>query len=296
MSDKTPKKKLNKKTIITLVLLFLFVTSISIVLLSKYATPAKVGEVFVTREEVQFLDIRGLDNVTFDSRYLINYGIIAKGDSTLITIRDKTSPGLTQIIVEQTRSKVDVNYNNVTGEIKIQARDLVRNETFKIQVAFQSTSVNAFNGDNIPVTRTNPRIIPYGYNGLIEVNISPFKLKTLARATDVNIYAWFTSLVDTVVPVNSTPPASSTLTGTDATWKYTSFNQTNFDVHAAVWKILVSSDQKVGTILLRTWVEVRYATLLHVTTDPVITDSNGYYFTGGGVAYTYQYEYRMKTS
>ena len=297
MSSKPPvKRKLTGKTIVTILFLFTFVSGIGFVYISKFAVPPKVGTILLSREEVQWLDIRGASIPTLDSRYLINYAVTSVDGSDLLTITDKTITGLTFLNIEQDRNDVEVNYNKENGVIKITAKNLLKDEKFIVQAAFDSEPIHTFEGTNVPRTLVESNNATYGYNGRIRVTISPFKLNSIEGVKNLGIYTYFTPLATDRVIVSSQPTAESVAPAYEAIWKYGAGNTPEIGAHVANWNIIISTDTSQGDTLLSTWVEVRYAQPIHVLGDPTIADSMGNYYSGGGTVFVYQYEYVIKTS
>ena len=290
------KSKLTGKTIVTVLFLFLFVSSIGFVYISKFAVPPKIGTILLSREEVQWLDIRGSSTPTLDSRYLINYAVTSIDGSDLLTITDKTINGLNFLNIEQDRKDVEVNYNKEDGSIKITAKNLLKDEKFIIQAAFDSEPIHTFEGINVPRTIVESNNATYGYNGRIRVTISPFKLNSIEGVKNAGIYIYFTPLATDRVIVSSQPTAESVAPAYEAIWKYSAGNTPEIGAHVAEWNIMISSDSSQGDTLLSTWVEIRYAQPIHVLGDPTITDSMGNYYSGGGTVFVYQYEYVVKPS
>jgi len=265
----------------------LFVTSMVFTLLNQPAK-AVVGSVYVGRKEAYWLNMKRNSSTT-DSFYMINYAIEVTNSSDKLTITDKVEKNMTQIVITPDYSNVQTSYDSSTGEVKVEVKKLVSGENYSVQVAFQAPIQAMFEGE-APATTCSPAPI-YGYTGLLEVEIAPFKLIDTEDLKEVDIYGWFTTLVTEKSIVSSDPAAESQPPEYWAIWMYKS-PATEYSAHKAVYDVKINPDLSAGVILLRTWIEADYQKNLLIFSNPTFSGAE-VTFKNIGSAHILQYEYTI---
>ncbi len=285
------KRKVNKKVIIAVVFMALFMVSVAAVLFRPSPVTNKpVGYVNVSRSESYWSNKTG--NVT-ETRYLIDYGIYAVEDTPKVTLHDRAEPHLTEISVQQDTTNIQVTYDPNTGNITVVATGLKMNDKVAGQAAFKMDPVNdVFYPGEAPQTIVTPANIYWGDNSVVNITITPFRVSRNGNVTQIGVYSWFTTAVAEVSDVSTSPPAVCDPPAYQAIWQYKYPTTFNYTAHNAKYTIKIPTVQQSGDILLRTWVEVRYSTALRIVADATIKDSDGMFFRADS-AISYQYEHKV---
>jgi len=285
-------RKVNKKVIIAIIFIALFTISVAAVLFRPpLASQTQVGYVNVSRSESYWSNKTG--NKT-EARYLIDYGIVAMEDTPKVTVHDKAEPNLTQIIIDQDTTNIQVTYDTNTGDITIVATGLKTNDKVFGQAAFKIDPVNIFSVGEVPRTIVTPANIYWEDKTNVNITITPFKVNKTANITEIGVYSWFTNAVVDISNVSTVPPAVSEPPTYQAIWQYKYPTVFNYTTHTARYTIKLPSVQQGGDILLRTWVEARYSTPLRIIADGTIEGAKGYFFRVDS-SISYQYEHVIQT-
>jgi hypothetical protein len=283
--------RLNKK-VIAVVFIALFTLSLAVVFL--YPSPStqeKSGYVNVSRKETYWHNALG--NIT-EARYLIDYGIYAVSDTPKITVTDKAQAHLTQIPLEQETTNVQVTYDSETGTITVVATGLKTSDKIFAQAAFLMDPIEIFSSGEKPLTKVSPENIYWGDTTNVKVVLSPFRVEKPANITEIGVYAWLTDAVSEIRNATTNPQAVCDPPMYQAIWQYTYPTVYNYGVHEVDYEVKISSIEKTGKVLLRTWVEVLYSTALRMKTDGVIQGADGYFFRVDS-SISYQYEHPILT-
>ena len=281
------KKRFGRKTIISVIFIVLFVTSLAVVFF--YQSPEKkVGYVTVQRTEGYWRNTFG--NAT-EGRYLINYGTYGVSDSPSVTIHDKADPGMTQIDIAQESTKVEkITYNKDTGDITIVVKDVKAQEKVLAQLAFVMDPVDIFAAGAYPTTTVTPETIYWGDKASVSVEISPFTVAQTTNITYVGVFAWPTDAVTAISDVGISPAEGECEPPMyQAIWEYNKPASPGFGAHVANYTLTLPSTPGSGEVLLRTWVEVRYSSPLRISSVGTIDGADGAFFTWDS-SISYQYE------
>ncbi len=286
---KGKKRRLTKRAIVSLALIFIFISSMAIVYLNKGGNNI-VGRVSVAREEVFYQFVRS-DSQQIESRYLVNYAMAVYASSTTMTMTDKGPPNLQQVEIPQAYPNVVTSYDPTSGEIKVTATNIVTGQNYNIQMQFNYTRQDMFDGPAPDITVTPAPT--YGYKGNLTVDISAFKLNNADRLYETNIYLWFNELSTNQTILASSPPAYAQKPAWEAMWLYSNNSTASLDPRSATYSVTVG-DQSLGRYLLRVWVEMhnRQSILMkgETATFSGVTDS---YIRDTGRGYTWEYDYAI---
>lgn len=281
--------RFNKK-VIAVAFIALFTLSLAVVFL-RPLTQEDEGYVNVSRSESYWHNLLG--NHT-EARYLVDYGIYVVSDAPKITVTDKAQAHLTQIPLEQETTNVQVTYDSETGTITVVATGLKKDDKIFAQAAFLTDPVEVFSMEEKPSTTVNPEKIYWGDTSNMKVVISPFRVEKPVNITEIGVYAWLTNAVSEIRNATTTPPTDCEPPMYQAIWQYKYPTVYNYTAHEVDYEAKVSSIEKTGNVLLRTWVEVRYSTALRMKTDGVIQGADGYFFRVDS-SISYQYEHPILT-
>jgi hypothetical protein len=281
--------RFNKK-VISVAFIFLFTLSLAVVFL-RPSTQENQGYVNVSRSESYWRNELGNNT---DARYLVDYGIYVVSDAPKITVTDKAQAHLTEIPIEQETTNVQVTYDSETGTITVVATNLKKDDKIFAQAAFLMDPVEIFSSGEKPLTTVNPEKIYWGDTSNVKVVISPFRVEKPVNITEIGVYAWLTNAVSEIRNATTTPPTDCEPPMYQAIWQYKYPTVYNYGAHEVDYEVRVSSVEKTGSVLLRTWVEVRYSTALRMKTDGVIQGASGYFFRVGS-SVSYQYEHSILT-
>jgi hypothetical protein len=283
-------RRINKKIILAVVFMALFMVSIVAVLFRPSpVTDTVEGYVNASRSESYWTNKTG--NVT-ETSYLIEYGIVAIEDTPKVTVHDKTEPHLTEIPVTQDTSNIQVTYDPNTGNITVVVTGLKANDKVSGLAAFKMDPVNIFSLGEAPQTIVTPANIYWGDNTVVNITITPFKVDRTANVTEIGVYSWFTNAVADISDVSTSPPAVCDPPTYQAIWQYKYPKEFNYTTHSAKYTIKIPTIQS-GNILLRTWVEARYSTPLRMMVEGTIEGANGYFFQVDS-AISYRYEHQIQ--
>ena len=283
-------RRFNKKAI-AIAFIALFTVSLAAVLLYPSPSQEKQGYVNVSRSETYWHNKRG--NKT-EARYLVDYGIYVISDASKITVTDKAQAHLTQISLDQETTNVQVTYDSETGIITVVATGLKKDDKVFAQAAFLTDPVEIFSSEEKLSTTVSPEKIYWGDTPKIKIAISPFRIDKPANITEIGIYAWLTDAVSEIRNATTKPQAVIDPPMYQAIWQYKYPTVYNYGFHEVDYEVKVLSTAKIGNVLLRTWVEVRYSTALRMKTDGVIKGADGYFFRADS-SISYQYEHPILT-
>jgi hypothetical protein len=247
-----------------------------------------IGSVSAIRDEVYYLKLTGNNSVP-DSRYVINYVIKVSNSSNKLSITDKTKTGMNQIVYAPQYLNVITSYNPSNGEIKIEMKNITKNENYMIQVAFQMPPQDMFEGTT-PITSCTPTP-SFGYSGELQINIDSFKLKYADKLNRTEIYAWVTGLATNATVVSSKPVAGTYTPIYGAPWVYKNAT-TAFNAHQVIYKVKIASNSSIGDVLFTTWIESHYHKSFTMSADPVFDGAKAS-FSDGECGYALQYDYTI---
>jgi len=282
--------RFNKK-VIAVAFIALFTISLAVVFLNPSPTQEDVGYVNVSRSEVYWHNKLG--NHT-EARYLIDYGIYAVYDTPKITVTDKAEAHLTEIPLEQEKTNVKVTYDSETGTITVVATDLKKDDQIFAQAAFLMDPVEVFSSEEKPSTIVSPENIYWGDTPEVKIIISPFRVEKPVNITEIGVYAWLTDVVLEIRNATTKPQAVCDPPMYQAIWQYKYPPVYSYGAHEIDYEVKISTIEKIGKVLLRTWVEVRYSTALRMKNDGVIQGAGGYFFRVDS-SISYQYEHPVLT-
>ena len=281
--------RFNKK-IIAVVFIALFTLSLAVVFL-RPSTQEDEGYVNVSRGESYWHNVLGNNT---EARYLVDYGIYVVSDAPKITVTDKAQAHLTQIPLEQETTNVQVTYDSETGTITVVATGLKKDDKIFAQAAFLMDPVEVFSSGEKPSTTVSPEKVYWGDASNVKVVVSPFRVDKPVNVTEIGVYAWLTDAVSEIRNATTMPPTDCEPPMYQAIWQYTYPTVYNYTAHEVDYEVRVSSIEKTGNVLLRTWVEVRYSTALRMKIDGVIQGADGYFFRVDS-SISYQYEHPILT-
>ena len=280
------------KKVIAVAFIVLFTLSLAVVFLRPSpSTQENEGYVNVSRSESYWHNALGNNT---EARYLVDYGIYVVSDAPKITVTDKAQAHLTEIPLEQETTNVQVTYDSETGTITVVATDLKKDDKIFAQAAFLMDPVEIFSSAEKPSTTVSPEKIYWGDASNVKVVISPFRVEKPGNITEMGVYAWLTDAVSEIRNATTTPQTECKPPMYQAIWQYKYPTVYNYGAHEVDYEVKLSSIEKPGNILLRTWVEVRYSTALRMKTDGVIQGADGYFFRVDS-SISYQYEHPILT-
>lgn len=283
--------RFNKK-VIAVAFIALFTLSLAVVFLRPSpSTQENEGYVNVSRSESYWHNALGNNT---EARYLVDYGIYVVSDAPKITVTDKAQAHLTQIPLEQETTNVQVTYDSETGTITVVATDLKKDDKIFAQAAFLTDTVEIFSSGEKPLTTVSPEKIYWGDTSNVKVVISPFRVGKPGNITEIGVYAWLTDAVSEIRNATTTPQTDCEPPMYQAIWQYKYPTVYNYGAHEVEYEVKLSSIEKTGNVLLRTWVEVRYSTAMRMKTDGVIQGADGYFFRVDS-SISYQYEHPVLT-
>ena len=283
--------RFNKK-VIAIAFIVLFTLSLAVVFLRPSpSTEENAGYVNVSRSESYWHNALGNNT---EARYLVDYGIYVVTDAPKITVTDKAQAHLTEIPLEQEKTNVQVTYDSETGTITVVATDLKKDDKIFAQAAFLMDPVEIFPSGEKQSTTVSPEKIYWGDTPNVKVVISPFRVEKPANITEIGVYAWLTDAVSEIRNATTKPQTVCDPPMYQAIWQYKYPTVYNYEAHEVDYEIRLSSIEKTGNVLLRTWVEVRYSTALRMKTDGVIQGADGHFFRVDS-SISYQYEHPIST-
>jgi hypothetical protein len=283
--------RFNKK-VIAVAFIALFTLSLAVVFLRPSpSTQENEGYVNVSRSESYWHNALGNNT---EARYLVDYGIYVVSDAPKITVTDKAQAHLTQIPLEQETTNVQVTYDSETGTITVVATDLKKDDKIFAQAAFLTDTVEIFSSGEKPLTTVSPEKIYWGDTSNVKVVISPFRVGKPGNITEIGVYAWLTDAVSEIRNATTTPQTDCEPPMYQAIWQYKYPTVYNYGAHEVEYEVKLSSIEKTGNVLLRTWVEVRYSIAMRMKTDGVIQGADGYFFRVDS-SISYQYEHPVLT-